>query len=75
MPPGIGNDEFAASFALQRYCQRNLLGCRGRERPRAATLSDKVEPVETHHLVPGSHEVTHELLLRVVLCVDLREGS
>src|SRR5882724_8790639 len=36
--------------------------------------SDSVEPVEVHDLVPRSHEVVHELLLRVVAGVDLREG-
>ena len=28
-----------------------------------------------HDLVPHGHEVVHELLLRVVGCVDLREGT
>src|SRR5437868_13164982 len=37
--------------------------------------SGKVEAIVVHDLVPRSHEVTHELLLRVVLCVDLRERS
>src|SRR5687767_10676418 len=37
--------------------------------------SGEVEPIEVHDLVPRSDEVTHELLLRVVLCVDLRDGS
>lgn len=37
--------------------------------------SGEIEAVEIHHLVPRSHKVTHELLLRVVLRVDLREGS
>src|SRR4051812_42148084 len=40
--------------------------------PYAITL-DQVVAVEVHHLIPGSHEVTHELLLRVVTCVDLRQ--
>src|SRR5687768_18260789 len=35
----------------------------------------EVEATQIHHLVPRSHEVTHELLLRVVRCVDLRDGS
>ena len=35
----------------------------------------QVEPVEGHDLVPGGHEVAHELLLRVVARVDLRDGA
>jgi hypothetical protein len=38
-------------------------------------LSLKVEAIEIHRLVPRTHKVTHELLLRVVACADLREGS
>ena len=34
----------------------------------------QVEPVELHHLDPGGDEVAHELLLRVVAGVDLRQG-
>src|SRR5438093_6319522 len=37
--------------------------------------SGKVEAIVVHDLVPRSHEITHELLLRVVLCVNLGEGS
>jgi len=37
--------------------------------------SAKVEAIKIHHLVPRSHKVTHEHLLRVVTCVDFREGS
>src|SRR6266508_6130802 len=37
--------------------------------------SGTVESVEVHDLVPGGDEVAHELLLRVVCCVDLGEGS
>jgi hypothetical protein len=33
--------------------------------------SGEVEPIEVHDLVPRGHEVTHELLLRVVARVDL----
>ena len=35
--------------------------------------SGKVEATKIHHLVPRSHEVTHERLLRVVTCVDFRD--
>src|SRR5262245_2798654 len=38
------------------------------------TGSREVEPIEVHDLVPCGHEVTHELLLRVVARVDLRDG-
>src|SRR5439155_23568337 len=51
----------------------NLGAGRGPSRPHALSL--KVEAIEIHHLVPRSHKVTHELLLRVVLCVNLGEGS
>ncbi len=37
--------------------------------------SREVEAVEVHHLVPRSHEVTDELLLRVVTRVDFRDGA
>src|SRR5207249_7750870 len=37
--------------------------------------SGKVEAIVVHDLVPRSHEITHELLLRVLLCVNLGEGS
>src|SRR5438034_10385666 len=37
--------------------------------------SGKVEAIVVHDLVPRSHEVTHELLLRVLLCVNLGDGS
>jgi hypothetical protein len=53
----------------------NLGAGRGPSRPHAHALSLKVEAIEIHHLVPRSHKVTHELLFRVVACVDLREGS
>jgi hypothetical protein len=43
-----------------------------RPRGQAARLSD-VEAVQVHHLGPCSHEVLHELLLRVVTCIDFRD--
>src|SRR5437764_7502746 len=36
---------------------------------------DKVESIEVHDLVPRGHEVAHELLLRVVARIDLRERT
>ena len=48
---------------------------RANERPTRTTGSGEVEPIEVHDLVPRRHEVTHELLLRVVAGVDLREGA
>jgi len=36
-----------------------------------AAESGEVEPIKVHDLVPSGHEVTHELLLRVVARVDL----
>src|SRR6266404_2705646 len=49
---------------------------RGQPRPLggAATMG-KVEAIKIHHLVPSSHEVTHERLLRVVASIDFREGA
>src|SRR5262249_7209662 len=35
---------------------------------------DQVESVEIHHLAPRGHEVTHELLLRVVAGIAFRDG-
>ena len=32
--------------------------------------SGQVEAIRVHHLVPGRHEIIHELLLRIVLRVD-----
>src|SRR5437763_13752733 len=40
-------------------------------RPTWTSGSGEVEPVEVHDLVPRGHEVPHELLLRVVTCIDL----
>src|ERR1035437_4145856 len=44
---------------------------RARTVPR--TGSGEVESIEVHHLVPRGDEVAHELLLRVVARVDLRD--
>jgi hypothetical protein len=35
----------------------------------------RVEAIEVHELVPRRHEVTHELALRVITGVDLRDAS
>src|SRR5437764_9172516 len=37
--------------------------------------SGKVEAIVVHDLVPRSHEITHELLFRVLLCIKLGDGS
>ncbi|MGB7568434.1 MAG: hypothetical protein WBM07_11270 [Chitinivibrionales bacterium] len=37
--------------------------------------SRKVKAVRVHHLVPGRYEIPHELLLRVVTCIDFRERT
>ena len=37
--------------------------------------SREVEAVKVHHLAPGRHKVTHELLLRVAARIEFREGS
>ena len=44
---------------------------RGRAPASVPGLREKVVAIEVHDLVPGSHEVTRELLLRVVTGVDL----
>src|SRR6266545_6212491 len=51
----------------------NLSAGRGPSRPHALSL--KVEAIVVHDLVPRSHEGTHELLLRVLLCVNFGDGS
>jgi len=49
----------------------------GGEPPGPSTLvsnrSAKVEAVEVHDLVPGGHEVVHEILIGVVARIDLGE--
>src|SRR5207248_11238065 len=57
-----------------RLCPRLSGGRFGDRPPDPGCRSGEVEPIEVHDLVPCSHEVTHELLLGVVLCVDLRDG-
>ena len=61
--------EREASFATVRevWSPVGLAGWSPRGR------SGQVEPVQVHDLVPGGHEVAHELLLRVVLGVHLGE--
>src|SRR5262249_32310315 len=39
------------------------------------SIRDQVEAVKIHHLVPRSHEVTHERLLPVIAAIDFRDGS
>ncbi len=36
---------------------------------------EQIVAIEVHDLVPGRHEITHELLLRVVARVDLRQRA
>jgi len=38
-------------------------------------LGGKIEAIEIHDLIPRSHEVAYEGLLRVVRRVDFRDGS
>src|SRR5213083_3172365 len=45
------------------------------EWPTWMPVSGDIEPIEGHDLLPGGHEVTHELLRAVVARVDLRDGS
>src|SRR5580765_3582095 len=80
-----GDSAYAPSKAKRGRTQRvqpalaatalvtNLSAGLGPSRSRA--VPPKVEAIVVHHLVPRSHEVTHELLLRVLLCVNLGEGS
>ena len=37
--------------------------------------SSQVETIEIHHLVPRSDKVTHKCPLRIVTCVDFRNGT
>src|SRR5260221_5412459 len=48
-------------------------GCGGARTP-GTGLGEQIVPIQAHHLVPGRHEVAHELLLRVVAGVDLGQG-
>ncbi len=43
--------------------------------PSTSLRSGEVEAIKIHHLVPRSHKVTHKRLLRVVTCIDFRDGS
>ena len=55
---------------------RGLLPFVGRSLPFVRRFgSVEVEAVEVHDLVPGRHEVQHELLLGVVARVDLRQRA
>src|SRR5947208_13147987 len=47
----------------------------GAKRSAWALGSGNVESIQIHDLVPRGHEVTHELLLRVVTCVDFSERA
>jgi hypothetical protein len=42
---------------------------------RAARRSGAIEAIEIHHLVPGGDEDVHELVLRVIARIDLRERA
>src|SRR6267378_863659 len=53
--------------------------CRGQAQPLGGAAAKGGvglgEAIEIHHLVPSSHEVTHERLLRVAAPIDFREGA
>src|SRR5438552_18725849 len=53
----------------------NLAAGRRRERPHGAAPCGEIEAIKIHHFVPRRHEVTHELLLRVVTSIDFGERS
>ena len=68
-------------------CGRRCRGSKGLRRPyklidqswndsnfQSPSSSGKVEAIKVHHLVPRSHEVFHKRLLRVITCIDFREG-
>lgn len=38
-------------------------------------VRDKVEAVKIHHLGPRRHKIAYKRLLRVVACIDFRDGS
>src|SRR5687767_12926412 len=73
-----GRDAIEAPSA-STYCKRGSAAALALDESSACVVTStsfrKVEAVETHHLVPRSHEVTHELLVRVVRCVDLCDSS
>jgi hypothetical protein len=41
----------------------------------AVKESGEVEPIEVHHLVPGSHEVVHELHFSIVAAINFSNGT
>src|SRR5687767_6482720 len=46
-----------------------------RKRSTWTLRSGNVEPIQIHDFVPRRHEVSHELLLRIVTCVDFRKRA
>jgi hypothetical protein len=65
----------ASSGESPKYCRDHRANSSGRLRgdplSSAAGLRQEVVPVQVHDLVPGRHEITHELVLRVVAGIDL----
>src|ERR1700746_2421126 len=59
----------------RRWGDRVAMSAPAASTGRSPALGNEIEAIEIHHLVPRSDEVTYELLLGVVACVDLREGS
>ena len=72
-------DEGRGASSVLSYSTGSESGAVGRRKrlphgDEPAQSSGKVEAVEVHHLVPGGHEVMHELLRRVAARIDFREG-
>jgi hypothetical protein len=64
-----GLDELIGRSAIHDHAARVAI-----QPTRAAWDLRQVVAIEVHHLVPGRHEVTDELLLRVRTAVDLGQG-
>ena len=75
-----GGRSARSGVGARRDCESSVGSRRALIRPacgsrdQGSALPD-IESIEIHHLVPRSDEVAHELLLRVVARVDLRERA
>src|SRR5207302_4768885 len=68
----LGPSRAAAACCVEWWFGDRFRSNRSRNRGRR---SGEVEAIEVHDLVPRSYEVADELLLRIVTCVDLGNGS
>ena len=76
---GAEPDRASPSQLAARRATPGECAWRSRDRAMVQTLryagSGKVEAIKIHYLVPHGHKVAHKRLLRVVTCIDFRDGS